>query len=223
MNYNPTVHHRRSIRLQRYDYSCAGAYFITCCTHNRLCLFGNIVDKQMCLNDAGRIVVDEWTKTPDIRNEIILDQWVVMPNHFHGIMIITNDTIRNITGSPGYISSSLQGRPAGKADRGDHMGPVSQKGTSAHNGEGDRRVAPTGPKPRSIGAIMAGYKSAVTKRINEMRHTPGMALWQRNYWEHVIRDESEMDSLRQYIQNNPAQWEFDKLYQPSITDVYPTS
>lgn len=223
MNYNSTIHRRRSIRLQRYDYSCAGVYFITFCTHNRLCLFGDIVDGQMYLNDAGRIVVDEWTKTPEIRNEIILDKWVVMPNHFHGIMIITNDTFRNGTDTPGCIIPTLQGRSGGLADQGSQVGLVFQKGASGYSGKGDRRVAPTGPKPRSIGAIMAGYKSAVTKRINEMCQTPGMALWQRNYWEHVIRDESEMNSLRQYVQNNPAQWESDKLYQPSKMDWCPPS
>jgi len=97
--------HRRSIRLKGYDYSQAGAYFVTLCTHGRACVFGEIVDGQMRLNDAGRIVADEWMKTADIRREIQLDQWVVMPNHFHGIVWIcridgVNDAGRPMAGGP---------------------------------------------------------------------------------------------------------------------------
>ena len=126
----------------------------------------------MLLNDAGKIVEDEWLKSGEIRNEILLDEWVVMPNHFHGILIIT-DTRR-----------------------------------------GDRPVAPTrpGPKPKSIGALMSGFKSAVTKRINKMRGTPGAKLWQRNYWERVIRDGNELNRMREYIINNPLTWEKDENF-----------
>jgi len=85
MPYNPDIHHRRSIRLPGYDYAQPGAYFITACTHNRECLFGDIVDRAMRLNDVGRIVAEEWIKTGTIRPEITLDEWVVMPNHFHGV------------------------------------------------------------------------------------------------------------------------------------------
>jgi len=163
-----TQHRRRSIRLQGYDYSRSGAYFVTICTQNRTCLFGRIIDGKMELNDAGRMVADEWMKTATIRNEIALDAWVVMPNHFHGIVVITND------------------------------------------GTGDRPVAPTGPRPRSLGALMAGFKSAVTKRINESRRTPGAKLWQCNYWEHIVRNENELNKIREYISNNPAQWAIDR-------------
>lgn len=172
---------RRSIRLKGYDYSQAGAYFVTICTHNRQCLFGDILDGEMRLNDAGWVVANEWIKTPVIRNEIELDEWVVMPNHFHGILVITDSAPdRHCMGD---------GR-----------------------GTGDRRVAPTGPQPRSVGAVMAGFKSAVTKRINECRQTPGAKLWQRNYWEHIVRNEPELSRIREYIHNNPAQWEMDRLH-----------
>ena len=169
---------RRSIRLQGYDYSQAGAYFVTICTQNRQCLFGDILDGEILLNEAGWIVANEWIKTPVIRTEIELDEWVVMPNHVHGILLITGSTDRNSTG--------------------------------------DRRVAPTGPQPRSVGAVMAGYKSAVTKRINELRQTPGAKLWQRNYWEHIVRNEPELNLIREYIQNNPNQWKMDRL-NPAVT------
>jgi REP element-mobilizing transposase RayT len=201
MKYEPTVvratgrspqRNRRSIRLQGYDYSQAGAYFITVCTQNRECLFGDIVDGEMRLNEAGRTVADEWLKTAEIRVEIELDEWVVMPNHFHGILVITHD--------------------GGETDcRGDRrVAPMN--GTTISGEQGDRRVAPTGPQPRSVGAVMAGFKSAATKRINELRQTPGTKLWQRNYWEHIIRNEPELKRIREYIHNNPAQWELDQLH-----------
>lgn len=88
MQYNPDLHHRSSIRLKGYDYSQPGAYFITICTHNRACLFGHIVNGAMVLNDVGKIVADEWMKSDEIRNEIELDEWVVMPNHMHAIVMI---------------------------------------------------------------------------------------------------------------------------------------
>jgi putative transposase len=168
MPYNPDIHHRRSIRLQGYDYAQAGAYCITLCTHGRECLFGDIADEEMYLNDVGRIVVNEWLKTPAIRAEIELDEWVVMPNHFHGIIVITN---------------------VGKVNR--HVVDNRYKG--------DQPVAPTGPKPKYVGALMAGFKFSVTRRVNAYRQSPGMKLWQRNYWEHIIRNETELHNLRRYI------------------------
>jgi len=172
MKYNPDIHHRRSIRLQGYDYSSPGAYFVTICTQNRECLFGDIVNGKMVLNDIGKIVADEWIKTGDIRDEIELDAWVVMPNHFHGIVMIRR---------------------------------------------GDRPVAPTsaplpGPRPKSIGSLMSGFKSAVTKRINKIRQTPGISVWQRNFYEHIIRNETELGNIRQYIINNPLNWQSDENY-----------
>ena len=154
---------RRSIRLQGYDYSQAGAYFLTICTHDRECLFGEIVHGKMRLNDAGRIVADEWLKTEEIRNEIELDEWVVMPNQLHGIVVIT---------------STVGAHGRAPLQSSNHHGLYRQ--------------------PKSLGSLVAGYKSAVTKRINELRQTPRAKLWQRNYWEH--------------IHNNPAQWELDKLF-----------
>lgn len=175
VKYNSEIHHRRSIRLKGHDYSRVGAYFITICTQNRECLFGDILDGVMRLNDAGEIVADEWLKTAAIRHEIELDVWVVMPNHFHGVAVIVNS------------------------------------GTTV-DCRGDRPVAPTRPQPRSVGAVMAGFKSAVTKRINEYHQTPGAKLWQRNYYEHIIRDEMELKNIRGYIQNNPLLWETDSLF-----------
>ncbi|MCI5160790.1 MAG: transposase [Candidatus Electrothrix sp. AX5] len=174
MKYNPDTHRRRSIRLRNYDYSQAGAYFVTICTQHRECLFGEITDGTMQLNAAGSIVADQWMKTGDIRKEIELDAWTVMPNHFHWIAVLID-------------------------------------------GKGTARRAPTTerfgkPVSGSIPTIVRAFKSAVTKHINILRNTPGMKLWQRNYWEHIIRDENELYRIREYIQNNPTRWQEDALH-----------
>jgi len=196
MKFDPAIHHRRSIRLEGYDYAGAGAYFVTICVQDKKCLFGEIVAGEMVLNDAGGIVADEWLKTARIRQEIELDEWVVMPNHFHGIVVITRRGDRPV------------------ALVGDAQGNSGDRGNSRYSGNsGDRRSPlPRGPQPKSIGALMAGFKSAATKRINELRQTPGTKIWQRNYWEHVIRNGVDLHEIREYIQNNPLKWELDNLY-----------
>ena len=169
--YNPDIHHRRSRRLKGYDYSQAGAYFISVCTRNRECLLGEIADGEMRLNDAGRMVAEEWMKSAEIRNEIELDAFAVMPNHVHGIIVIANDC------------------------------------------RGVWPYAPTGTlrsPSRTIGALVRAFKSACTIRINDMRNARGTPVWQRNYYEHVIRDEDDLNRIRQYICDNPARWAEDE-------------
>ena len=161
----PTTHRRRSLHLPRFDYTQQGAYFVTVCTNGRELLFGDVINDEMKLNEVGRIAAEEWLKSVQIRTEITLDAWVVMPNHVHGIVMIADDRRRL-----------------------------------------DRPVAPSGPRPRSLGALMAGFKSAVTKRINALRGTPGVAVWQRNYYEHIIRNEAALNRIRRYIADNPARW-----------------
>lgn len=173
-----TLPNRRSIRLPMYDYTSCGGYFITICTQNQQCVFGNIVDGQMVLNDAGQIVADEWEITSQIRDNIQLDQWVVMPNHFHGILFISNS---------GNVS-------AGTARRAPTKEQFAQ------------------PVSGSIPTIVRSFKSAVTKRINELQNTAGCKLWQRNYYEHIVRDENDLNRIREYIKNNPAQWKLDQLH-----------
>jgi len=145
----------------------------------------------MRLNDAGQIVAQEWIKTAQIRNEIELDEWVVMPNHFHGIVMISD---------PGTNVGDW---------RNQMIVPTEIFG---NRGLGDQPVAPTGARSRSLGAMVGGFKSAVTTRINKRRQTPGVKYWQRNYWERIIRNESELDMIREYIFNNPVLWESDKLH-----------
>ena len=110
MNDDPTIHKRRSIRLPGYDYSSPGAYFITICTHQHSCIFGDIIDGQMHLNEMGRIAADEWLQTAVIRQEIELDEWGVMPNHFHGIVFIVQTVVGATGGSPVQTGQPPQSR-----------------------------------------------------------------------------------------------------------------
>jgi len=175
MKYNLEKHHRHSVRLKGYDYSCTGAYFITICAWNRECIFGEIIEGEIKLNACGTIVQQEWMRTRDLRPNIELDEFVVMPNHFHGIVII----------NAGNICRDMA------------------------------RHAPTGrqfakPIANSLSTVIGAFKSSVTKLINILRNTPGMPVWQRNYFERVIRNEKELFRIREYIRINPAQWDIDE-------------
>jgi REP element-mobilizing transposase RayT len=172
MSFNSDIHHRHSIRLKDYDYSQAGAYFVTLCAWQRECLFGDIVDGEMRLNALGQVVLNEWNRTPEIRKEIEFDVAVVMPNHFHGIICIVDD------------STSV--------------------------GATGRSPLPPEPRPRSLGAFVGGFKSAVTTQINVIRQNPRCPVWQRNYFERVIRNDAELGRAREYIINNPLKWELDE-------------
>ncbi len=166
--------YRRSTRLKDYDYSQAGGYFITICTCNNIFLFGRIVQGKMNLSELGRIVEEEWFISAEIRPEIQQDAFVIMPNHIHGIAVITDIN----------CDGAMKERAHGRA-------PL-------------RRV------PRSLGSFVAGFKGATTRRINVLRKTPGASVWQRNYYEHVIRNEKDLNEIREYIQNNPLQWALDE-------------
>jgi len=179
---------RRSIRLNGYDYAQVGVYFVTVCTQNRLCLFGDVVDGEMVLNDAGRVVACEWMKTAERRPDIAVDEFVTMPNHFHGVVVI--------------------------------CGPDGLAGTA--------RRAPTverfgQPVSGSLSTIIRAFKSAVTRGINETRNSPGSKLWQRNFHEHLVRGEEDLDRIREYIICNPGRWASDRenpraLVRPAGTD-----
>jgi len=185
MKYDPQRHHRRSIRLRGYDYTRPGAYFVTIVTRRRECLLGEIVDGKMVLSEYGRIVAEEWERTALVRPYVRLDEFVVMPNHIHGIIWIVGDDAVGAT------------RPVGATRR------VAPTGSTT----GGR---PTGPRAGSLGAIIAQFKSAAAKRINQIRGTPGVPVWQRNYYEHIVRNERALNAIRQYIRNNPARWTDDR-------------
>jgi len=178
MTYDPHQHHRRSIRLKNYDYAQAGAYFVTICTKDRECLYGEIVDGEMRLNAFGEIVAECWNAIPEHFHNVELDEFVVMPNHVHGIIVIVDSDVGAQHAAP------LQ-RPI---DRGGHV-----------------NIA-----PRSLGAIIRSFKSAVTKRTNEKSDVMVSNPWQRNYYDHVIRNEHDLDRVRQYIAENPLKWDMDE-------------
>lgn len=177
-------HHRRSIRLEGYDYGQPGAYFITVCTQDRDCLFGDVVDGDMRLNDAGRLVQATWRGLPEHYSGVGLDAFVVMPNHVHGVVVF------------GDVVEAAAGGHGGATDGGGHGGGAGLK---------------TAPARRhGLGEIVRGFKTFSARRINALRGTTGMRLWQRNYYEHVIRDAVSLSRIRQYILDNPTQWAFDR-------------
>ena len=180
MKYDPDKHHRRSIRLQGYDYTQAGAYFITICVQYRECVLGDIVNGEIHLSEWGQVVQTEWDQLPRRFPNIETDAFAIMPNHIHGIVMI-----------PGRWGT------AGRAPT--HRAPTV---TVERFGQ---------PLPGSIPTIVRSFKSAITKRINALRGTPGVPFWQRNYWEHVVRDENDLNRIRQYIENNPLRWHEDQL------------
>jgi len=159
---------RKSIRLKEYDYSLPGEYFVTLCTHNHECTLGKNINGVMQLNEFGKIVEEEWLRTPNVRPGVELDVFVIMPNHMHGIVIINEEPPIPTVATHSY--ASLQ------------------------------------RKPRSLGSIIAGFKSVATKRINELRHTPSFPVWQRRFYDRVIRNDKELSNIRDYIHNNVFQW-----------------
>ena len=183
-------HHRRSIRLPDYDYTSEGAYFITIVTHQRELLFGEVNGDEIELNTLGCIVETEWRKTAIVRPYVQLDEYIVMPNHFHAILFINYADIPDAQNKV-------------RADRG--IKP-------ADSVRATRRVAPTGPKSGSLGAIIGQFKSIVSKQINKTTNTPSQKRWLRNYYERIIRNDEELNAIRQYILSNPAQWTEDEHY-----------
>lgn len=181
MKFNPERHQRRSIRLNGYDYSQSGAYFITLCVQNRRNLFGQISDGVMSLNSLGEIVHREWTKTPLIRKNIQLDKFVIMPNHFHAIVWIEDVS----------------------------LGEESKGAQQCSPTETSTLFRPA----RSLGSMIAQFKAITTKYINEIVDTKGERQWQRNYYEHIVRNEDGLNFIRYYILHNPENWADDSLHE----------
>lgn len=224
MTYNPNIHHRKSIRLKGYDYAQQGLYFITICCQNMVCLFGNIVGAplvgdqntnpqntgaKMILNDAGKMIETEWLTLTNRFTNIILHEFVVMPNHFHGIIEIAGDfsaVVRApLVGAPikspinnGFtphdFCNIIEGRPQGYAP--------------THNTN----------NPKTIGDILDAFKSITTvKYINGVKNLNWLPfngkMWHRNYYDNIIRNHTSYQNISNYIINNPLKWYEDKFYQ----------
>jgi len=179
---------RRSVRLRGYDYAGCGAYFLTLCSLNREGVFGCVHDGAVRLSPVGRIVVEEWLRTPAVRPGVRLDAYVLMPNHLHAVVWM-----------PPTIGSIVGAHSVGAHSSAPSLGPDPC---------GSVRAANTRP-PRSLGSLVAGFKAMSTKRANEVLDSPGARLWQRNYHEHIVRDEADLARIRRYIEDNPAHWDLD--------------
>jgi putative transposase len=188
MKHKVEKQHRRSIRLKGYDYATSGAYFVTIVVRDRACLFGEVVGAEMRPNQFGRIVQATWNELPHHYPGVGCDAFVMMPNHIHGVIgLVDDDGV-----SANDVGAGL--KPA----RGVVAGPNSVRA--------GLKPAPTRP---GLPEIIRGFKTFSARRVNELRDTRGVPIWQRNYYEHVIRDEESLNRIREYILNNPAQWAFD--------------
>ena len=206
--YDSKIHHRRSIRWDKHNYSSAGAYFVTICIHDHHGLLGNVADGIMNLNDAGRMVDAGWREIPARFPTMTLDEYVVMPNHFHGII--------HIVGAP-----LVGARVAAAPFTGTIMAPLptmQSQSVCALDPAGARsKGAGTRPAP-TLGDAVDAFKSLTTdeyirgvKQLDWPRFDK--YFWQRNYFEHIIRNPDELEKIRQYIQQNPLRWTCDR-YNP---------
>lgn len=191
INYNKIKYQRHSLRLPNYDYSKEGLYFVTLCVENWVNLFGDIYDGELKLNVLGKIVKEEWQKTDEIRDNIQLHEFIIMPNHFHAIIEI-------------LVSNN-------------------------NNNESERLNQFKSPT-KTIGAIIRGFKGTSTKRVKEKIYNTDCAdglqythklingmdlsrsIWQRNYYDHIIRNQKDYIRISEYIENNPFSWVDDKYY-----------
>lgn len=207
MKFDPDIHHRQSIRLRGYDYASAGAYFITVCTRNRECLFGEVLDGEMQLNDAGWIVRQAWEGLPQRFPSIALDACVVMPNHVHGIVIVGAQFIAPKFSASQSIAPDVSGVDHSHPVAGNRVG-VDRDGINrdaVNRGvmnQGAMNRAPT------LGEIVWTFKAVSAREIR--RNNPPVLPWQRNYYEHIIRDDEELNRVRQYIADNPMCWGIDR-------------
>jgi len=182
-------HHRRSIRLKDYDYSQSGHYFITICTHNQQHLFGEIKNDQMILNQLGQIIQIQWLNTPKRYHNILLDKYIVMPNHLHGIIEIRDNNVGAI-----------------------HVGAIHELPLHELPLRGKSSLQELTIKRRTmlIPKIIGYFKMNSAKQINQLSKISCQPIWQRNYYEHIIRDEKSLNNIREYITNNPLNWERDR-------------
>jgi putative transposase len=269
VKYDPTIHHRRSIRLRDYDYSQCGAYFITICVRGRRCIFGEVQGGEMHLNPCGQIAYDEWENLPHRWPHLELGAFQIMPNHLHGILII-RDVRTPLAGAPAGLDGldAADGQPRGLPLLRDILDAADGlDGTNAPTvrvplaGTPDAPDAPTVRVPLAgtldapdaptvrvplagtldapdgqpqglpllrdtqmqwrakptMGQIVGAYKSCVIhqclqKLTLESDDFHFQKMWQRNFWEHIIRDVTAFDNISEYIINNPAKWKKDKFY-----------
>ena len=201
------IHHRHSIRLPDYDYSSPGAYYITLVTWQREILFGEIVEGEMRLSEWGFLVKNEWLRLTDRFPNIQLDEFMVMPNHFHGIVCIIG------TDDANDRANGVGARQNKESTTGNHSLASPLPGNNAPlpvtKSPLPPSFLPTPPESGSLGNFVGAFKSTTARLINGLRHSPGQSVWQRNYYEHIIRNQDEWQRIRLYIQANPNHWQLD--------------
>ena len=200
--YNPDIHHRRSIRLQGYDYAQKGMYFITLCVQERECIFGTIFENRMLLNEIGQIVTNEWVNTMNIRDNVIIHDFIVMPNHIHGIVEITynkNDEclIGEFVSPTKSIGAIVRGFKIATTKRIKNFITLVGANGNSPNGNSPNGNSPNGNSPNGNYPLQEWI-------INHLPH-----IWQRNYYEHIIRDYNDHERIAKYINANPSRWEED--------------
>ena len=193
-----------SHRMPGWNYAGNGMYYLTVVTQNRVCLFGKIENGKMKLSEFGKIADSEWYKSFEIRTELFSDDFVLMPNHLHAIVILKN--IDDCEETHGRVVEAHGRAPlhAHNANVGDQINDKNRKNKLYR-------------KPKSISSFMAGYKSAVTTRINNWidnnspkeKYNRTNRLWQVNYHDRVIRNQEEYLRIKNYIRNNPKDWKSD--------------
>lgn len=169
--YDPQIHKRRSIRLPHHNYAGTSSYFITICSHQRQCLFGEVEGERTRLNHLGYVAQKCWKNIPEHFPHVTIDEFVLMPNHLHGILHFCSDTEAK-----------------------------------------EKRIQPAfaqGRQAKTLGSVIASYKAAVAKQIRQTCNSPHLKVWQRNYYEKIVRDQTSLYAFRTYIQQNPLQWYLD--------------
>ncbi len=230
--YNPEINNRRSIRLQGYDYSRQGAYFVTMCAQNRECLFGKINNGEMELNDAGKMINKWWMELVNKFKNIELDKSAIMPNHFHGIISIGGDDVGAdlcvcpVRVYPGArVRAETTDTNTGIATQGKNTGLGKHAGLPLHGPDACNKPETTDANTNvtrqgrhaglPLHRVVQWFKTMTTNEYLRNIYEKGWQrldgkLWQRNYYERIIRNETEMNRIRQYIINNPLQWDNDE-------------
>jgi putative transposase len=218
MKFNPAIHHRHSQRLRGYDYFLAGAYFVTICTQGHESLFGEVVGSEwagsrpahfsnassetprMVLNAFGRVVEATWYDLVNHHAGIELGAFICMPNHVHGIVVIKKLNPVGAGLEPAHIKPT---KPVSFIPPAKFIRTTEEEGYKKRTGCGVPEPAPT---KATLSEIVRQFKTFSSKRINALRETPGSSVWQRNYYDHIIRDEEDLARINEYIEANPARW-----------------
>lgn len=210
MKYNPNHHHRKSMRLQGYDYSQEGIYFVTLCVKNRECLFGEIKDGEMILNDFGKIAAEEWINTEKIRDNIRIHEYVVMPNHIHGIIEIVykkkNESDIKEKEEEGNNNFKSPSQTIGAIVRGYKIATIKKikrMGDCTGECRGELQFALTN--------TTTPHHTDDRKGESQFAPTHAPTIWQRNYYDIIIRDQKSYEKIATYIINNPQNWNNDNL------------